>query len=541
MLCSMKSLTLLMALAPTLAAAAPATGPFCPEMYARGVLNMPFNASFLHVQRFNQADGGKADGLLMSSFYNVQKTADGTAVERYLSRDLVARIPSLDRIDPATFDAARDVQVLTDLDDVPRQIWPNETSRVPDGVLPFEAIVSPQGFQPAPRTGRLTLINLDDPELTEYIVDQSTFKPPRCEPGNPENQPWFYHDAKFVDMDQDGYKDLVTVRSSFRVAGGFCPPTGELVWFRNPGKDLRPDVEWEEFILVGALPEPGGPEINMNIYDFEGDGIPEVIATDFFKSDAITIYGAPKGGKWSDVNPVTGPFARQQIIMTGQGNPFAVELADLNLDGRMDVLTSNHQGDNCFDVTQSEIPGRVIAIQQPADGRIFDSEWQVHVIKDNIRPNPTFPEPSAGPGRLAPNRAMPFWPMRILEGNTRPWIFVGGDEASRFWVLKPRHPLDSNSWDYESAVIFDINDYYGPNTSQTLIDDPQGVSISTIGGFAWRYDEDGPLGMAELYMPVFEGRDIHIMSFRPQTGKEPVNCLPDVTLACPVRQPDTDL
>ena len=116
MLSHMKILTLLLAALPSLAAAATPAGPFCPEVYPRGVLDMPFNPSFLHVQRFKQPDGTKADGLLMSSFFNVQKNAEGTEVERYLNRDLVARIRSLDRLDPARFAAKRDVQILTDLD-----------------------------------------------------------------------------------------------------------------------------------------------------------------------------------------------------------------------------------------------------------------------------------------------------------------------------------------------------------------------------------------------------------------------------------------
>ncbi len=534
MLAVMKNPLLLLALMPGLVTAAGAPAAFCPEVYPRAVLEVPFNPAFLHVQRFNKPGGGKADGLLMSSFFNVEKNAAGTAVERVTQRDLVARIADLDALDPDDFDGQRDIQVLTDRDGVPRQVWPNETSRVPDGVLPFEAIVSPQGFQVAPQPGRLSLIRLDNPELTEYIVEQSSFKPPRCEPGSADNQPWFYHDAHFVDMDADGRKDLVTVRSSFRVRGGFCPPTGQLVWFRNPGDALRADQPWQEFVVVDSEPKPGGPEVNMNVYDLEGDGVPEVIASHFFKYDAITVYGAPEGGNWSDVDPRNGPVVRQRDIMRGQGNPFAVEIVDLNLDGRVDVLTSNHQGDNCFEVTQSEIPGRVIAIEQPADGRLFDSDWQVHVLKDNIRPNPTFPEPKAGPGRLAPNRAVAFWPARMLEGNSKPWILAGGDEASRVWVLKPRYPLDSERWEYDSAAIFDINEYYGANTSQLLQDDPQGVSISTIGGFAWRYDRPGPLGLAEVYFPVFEARDIHVMSFRPQDGVEALTCPPDVSIACPL-------
>ena len=227
-------------------------------------------------------------------------------------------------------------------------------------------------------------------------------------------------------MDGDQLRDLVTVRSSFIVAGGFCPPTGQLVWFKNPGEAIAPDKPWEEFILVDKKPKPGGPEVNMNMHDFDGDGIPEVVASHFFKYDGITIYGAPEGGSWADVDPVNGPFVRQKDIMRGQGNPFAVEIVDLNLDGRLDVLTSNHQGDQCFEVTSSEIQGRVIAIEQPADGKLFDSDWVVHVIKDNIRATPTFPEPERGPGRLAPNRAVAFWPTRMLEDSSRPWLVVGG-------------------------------------------------------------------------------------------------------------------
>jgi hypothetical protein len=393
-------------------------------------------------------------------------------------------------------------------------------------------VIAPQGFQSAIPPGRLSVISLADKKRTEYIVDQSRFKPPRCEPGSKDNQPWFYHGVVFLDIDEDGLLDLVTARSSFKVRGGFCPPTGQLLWFRNPGDELAPDKEWEEFILVDTEPPPGGASINIGAADMNGDGNVEIMATHFFKHDGITIYGVPEGGSWKDVNPAEGVFARQQDIMRGQGNPFAVHVADLNLDGRLDVLTSNHQPDGCFKVTQSDIAGRVIGIEQPDSGKLFDDPWTIHVLKDDIRPNPTFPEPKMGPGRLAPNRAVTFWPMRILEGNTRPWLLVGGDEAPKVWVLKPRFPLDPDRWEYDSAVIFDINDYYGENTTQTLMDDPQGVSISTIGGLTWRYDEPGPLGLAEIYFPVFEAGDIHVLSFRP-TGADAIACPADVKVACP--------
>ncbi len=512
-------------------------GDFCPDVYRKGVLKAPFNVAFLHVQGFDQPDGGKRDGLLISSFVNVENDSAGRKLERVLQRDLVARILDLDSIDFDKFDGAEEIEILTDLDGVPRQVWPNETARVPDGVLPFEAVVSPQGFLATPRPGRLTLINLDDPKRSEYVVDQSSFEPPRCEPGSSDNQPWFYHDARFVDMDDDGLRDLVTARSSLIARGGFCPPTGQLVWFRNPGDKLEASTEWEEHVLVDVEPTPGGPEVNMSIHDFDGDGIVEIVGTHFFKHDAITIYGAPAGKRWSDVDPANGLNVRQKDIMRGQGKPFAVEFVDLNGDGRVEVLTSNHQGDQCFKVTKTEVQGRVIAIEQPADGKLFSSDWQVHVLKDNIRAAPTFPAPVRGPGRLAPNRAVPFWRQRSMEDTEKPWIVLGGDEAAKVWILQPESD-DVDDWRYQSAVIFDINDYYGANTTQTLMSDPQGVSISTIGGLSWRYDEPGPEGMAEFYLPVFEARDIHVLGFRQPVGAAPVGCPADSYPACPSNKSD---
>ena len=100
------------------------------------------------------------------------------------------------------------------------------------------------------------------------------------------------------------------------------------------------------------------------------------------------------------------------------------------------------------------------------------------------------------------------------------------------WVLKPESEAQSD-WNYQSTVIFDINDFYGTNTTQSLMDDPQGISISTIGGLSWRYDNPGPDGMAEFYLPVFEGRDIHVIGFRGKPNEQPLDCPADLYPSCP--------
>jgi hypothetical protein len=126
--------------------------------------------------------------------------------------------------------------------------------------------------------------------------------------------------------------------------------------------------------------------------------------------------------------------------------------------------------------------------------------------------------------------------VRGQEGKVKPWIVVGGDEASKVWLLTPASPSKTN-WTYQSAVIFDINDTYGPGTTQTIMG-PGGVSpgevISTIGVPSVRYDDPGPLGRAEIYIPVFEAKAVHILTLRPGDTANRVACPPDGALACPV-------
>jgi hypothetical protein len=406
---------------------------------------------------------------------------------------------------------------------------------VPSGVLPFEAVVVPGGFLSADKPGRFTLIDVSDPARREYVVAEAGTATPDCRDGVVRNEQWYYHQALFHDMDGDGLQDIIAARASFKPFLHRCPPTGELVWFRNPGAALDPAQPWDVRVLIGLPDELNGPEVNLDLADLDGDGVPEIIATHFFTSDQITIVGAPAGRPWRALRDDPQLRPRRQTVMSGQGRPFAVEAIDLDMDGRMEILTSNHQGDGCFDVTRDAIPGRVLALVPPADGRIFDSAWSTQVLKDDIRPHPTVPAPARGPGRLAPNRAIAFWPQRSMQDRERPWIVVGGDEASKVWVLRPVAPRARGDWRYESHVIFDINEHYGAGTTQTLLRDPQGVSISTIGGIAWRYDRPGPRGRAVIFAPVFEAREIHLLSFRPGRGRR-VGCGPDVVTACPVPQ-----
>jgi hypothetical protein len=531
------------------------TNDFCPNIYDNGTFHLNFNTAFTHIDSYQAPNGNRYDGLIVSSFFNAVKNPDpdSNGTTSFYERDLVARISGIGYRYPAWFNADRDVEILTDIyDPAPvapngpdQTVWPNEAQRVPDGILPFESIVIPQGFHPTPSPGRLTLINLDSATRDEYIIDQSLQAGGSCrldpthDKYNPLQQPRFYHLVKWFDMNSDGLKDAVTVRSTFKVQGAYClPPGGELIWFENPGAGIAANTEWTEHLITDYPLSATGPDITLDLADLEGDGVPEIVATNFFTGEVISLYGAPIGdADWSGVNTATNP-PRITQISTDQGAPFSVAFVDLNRDGLQDVLATNHQSDGCYPRTQDVIPGRVYALEQPASGDIFNDPWVTHILKDDIRPNPTYPAPNndpMGPGRLGPGLAQEFWPSPWEEYVSRPWILVGGDEASQVWLLKPTSQ-DPGNWNYASATIFDINDTYGANTTQSFSAEAPatGMSISTIGGVSWRYDRDWAWGAyAEIYIPVFEAKDIRRISFRPQAIGNQLACPADGALACP--------
>ena len=499
---------------------------FCPNMKKEGVISLDFQPAFLHVDEYEIEDQlfpvVLNPSLTISSFFNAYPNRDfpnSGLPFTYLERDLVARLPNLGFKKPGQINSS-DIEILTD-QHLPlgggdgtflaaNTIWPNDTRRVPRDVFNFEALVIPQGFHTALKPGRLSIVDLTNRDFSgnypEYVVHQSGT--------SAENPAKFYHHVEFVDMNGDGRKDMLTSRSGFRVGGNFTPPSGDLVWFEQP-ENYDGTQSWTEHRIY-QMPFPGtGPDIDFKAADLNGDGIVEIVAPHVFtgtpgpngeppENGKIEIYGVPDGfTSWSGVGfePGNRP-PKIHTVVDDQGLPFSVYITDLNRDGKKDILATNHQAVESFSAT----PGRVLAIEQPADSKLFESKWQTHVLLDGIRPYPNVPG-RRPPGRLAPGTAEAFYPSAFAR-NRKPWILVSGDEAGKVWVLKPNSQRRSN-WQYDSAIVFDINDTFGEGTSQTPND--KGVTISTIGKTAVRYNYWRG-GAAELYIPVFEASEIHVLS-----------------------------
>jgi len=508
----------------------------CAAPFSKGVLSLGFNPT-----QIKTGDVAGRKSLFIPSYFNVEKDpVSKVFTGTYRDRDKVGLIADIRNVDFDAFDPINDIEILTDLNlgrtstRFGRTVWPNGATVVAEDVVPFTAVMLPQGFLNAKQPGRLSIINLDDENKTEYLIHQSKQNGGFTKPLDPDNSPRWYHEVRYYDVDKDGYKDVVAVRSGFRPGREFHPPHGELVWFENPGETLSPNVPWRETILYGGpAVQFKGPDVHMDMADLDGDGSPEFITTHFF-AEKISVMGAPEGLTWADVNALEGILPRSAIISDDQGRPFDVEVGDVNNDGRFDILASNHQPDNCSKKTASDVPGRVYVLELPKDNNIYQ-KWPVHVIKDNIRPQPST-EPISPPGRLAPGPAYQFNVVKMMKGLIKPRILVGGDEAGKAWVLRAKKPFDPTNWEYHSEVIFDINDHFGEGTTQRFLKDPPAITISTVGSPTIAYSSDGPFGIAEIYLPIFEAKQVHILSYKSYSDKPRIQCGTEALYACPAQK-----
>ena len=141
------------------------------------------------------------------------------------------------------------------------------------------------------------------------------------------------------DFDGDGDPDLLFSDRKGARAG--------LFWLENPGAAAnRAHQPWREHAL-GAI---GREVMFADLADLDGDGRPEVLAA--VKPRDIVILHAESGGRW-----------REEILSLppeGMGDAKAVRAADLNGDGRVDLVFSCEHA-------RAELEG-VVWLERRADG-----------------------------------------------------------------------------------------------------------------------------------------------------------------------------
>ncbi len=160
--------------------------------------------------------------------------------------------------------------------------------------------------------------------------------------GDLANQPWIKHiidDAPQpihghpVDMDGDGGLDVV-------MALGMLPPddpTGapfehhQIAWYENNGNPA--DCPWRKHIICERFPNA----FEAIAADFDNDGNIEVVATAWHETGRVAYFkhrGDPRG-PWD-----------MQLLKDGWTNANMVIAADINGNGRLDIVAASERGSN---------------------------------------------------------------------------------------------------------------------------------------------------------------------------------------------------
>lgn len=320
-------------------------------------------------------------------------------------------------------------------------VWPNQARVVPAEIFAFNAMVAVGGFFPIPwkSTGSVNIINLDNNNQTVQI--------------SRDKKGWWYHNAIWRDMNGDGRLDILTARARKGMFGG---GGGELLWLEQPASNALGGY-WQEHVLTE------GPDVYFALEDLDGDGIEEIIATEF-NAKRLTMYTQGTDGK-----------LKRTIIDANVGSAFAVTVVDLNRDGSKELLVTNHE--NRSDESA------VFAYEIP--NNIEDGDWTRHTLLTGLITQ-------GGVGQASPGHALPIHPNTEHAATEAPWIVVSGDGSREAYLLKP-NPTEDNPWAYSSDTILKTGGIVGKPA------------------FA---DVDGD-GNTELFIPAYDDNRIHVFTFAP--------------------------
>ncbi len=136
-------------------------------------------------------------------------------------------------------------------------------------------------------------------------------------PGADANGPETESNSEFaLDVDGDGWEDVVSSGWMF-MKGAY--------WYRNPGSPAQADMQWESHKIHQAFNMEG-----VIHGDIDGDGDEDILVNHWRLVDG-------QGMTWLE-HTDEAPWWREHIVGT-DGDTHGNGLGDINMDGRMDIVT----------------------------------------------------------------------------------------------------------------------------------------------------------------------------------------------------------
>jgi hypothetical protein len=356
--------------------------------------------------------------------------------------------------------------------------WPNEVTLPSADPAPrgWEALgtgfVVAGGFLVPPKTvGAVTAVRLDP--TTGALASLASLSVPD---GNALFGGYFYHRATLADVDGDGLVDLLAARATKPLIG---PTNGQLVWLRNPGGAdpfSAAQTPWAEAVLTNGS---WSPDVLHSLTSLRGDADMQLFFTSFFTGGGLGMVqcagcgaAAPGGAVWANASHLT-----TTVLDASIGPAFDVSVVDLNLDGRLDLLVTNHV-DNATDGGSPQ--SGVWAYEAPAAPHPLTdaAAWTRHTLASG------FAVREWGPNQAAPGAFKAFQP--CAGAQQKPVVVLAGDGDQRAYLLTPAS-ADPSDWTY---------------TLSELVDCQGTVGQPAVG------DADGD-GCVEILVPCYDSGVVH--------------------------------
>ena len=139
-----------------------------------------------------------------------------------------------------------------------------------------------------------------------------------------------------TDMNGDGQPDLIVANSSDDTVSVLLNTT-------TPGA-TTPSFAAQQTFATGSAP------YSVTVADVNGDGKPDLIAANLFDNTVSVLLNTTAPGA------TTPSFATQQTFATGSG-PVSVTAADVNGDGQPDLIVANRSGNTVSVLLNTTAPG----------------------------------------------------------------------------------------------------------------------------------------------------------------------------------------